>query len=208
MSQETSSLGKSFTNPPSQVLPHGTVGQLNETGAPGSNARVGIIHTPHGDIHTPAFVPVATNGTAKVVREQPVSLLVLAGALKAVSGEEADASGVQLQFSNTYHLLVPRALGLHCSSPTPTTCWCLLIWCWAQGAPGNGSNRGGGRVAQVHEQIWSNHHRQWRLPGCCPRCLLWCSADTCRCFLWIRSLRRTGLNSNERRSARTMSRAG
>jgi len=62
---------------------------VHKSTKPGSNARVGIIHTPHGDIHTPAFVPVATNG-----------------ALKAVSGEEADASGVQLQFSNTYHLLV------------------------------------------------------------------------------------------------------
>jgi len=62
---------------------------VHKSTKPGSNARVGIIHTPHGDIHTPAFVPVATNG-----------------ALKAVSGVEADETGVQLQFSNTYHLLV------------------------------------------------------------------------------------------------------
>ena len=29
--------------------------------------RTGIIHTPHGDIHTPAFVPVATQAAMKAV---------------------------------------------------------------------------------------------------------------------------------------------
>ena len=55
----------------------------------GSRARVGKITTPHGVIHTPAFVPVGTNG-----------------ALKAVDSRGADESGVQLMFCNTYHLLV------------------------------------------------------------------------------------------------------
>ena len=54
-----------------------------------SRARVGRIHTPHGVIDTPGFVPVATSA-----------------ALKAVTNEQADAAGVQLMFANTYHLLV------------------------------------------------------------------------------------------------------
>lgn len=76
---------------------------VHKSTKPGSNARVGRIHTPHGIIHTPAFVPVATNG-----------------ALKGVDSQQADAAGVQLQFSNTYHLLVhpgvdviQKAGGLH-----------------------------------------------------------------------------------------------
>ena len=54
-----------------------------------SRARVGCIHTPHGVIDTPGFVPVGTNG-----------------ALKAMSSEQAAECGVQLMFCNTYHLLV------------------------------------------------------------------------------------------------------
>jgi hypothetical protein len=69
-----------------------------------SNARVGRIHTPHGVIDTPGFVPVAT-----------------AAALKAVDVREMDdAAGQQLMFCNTYHLLlqpgpavVAAAGGLH-----------------------------------------------------------------------------------------------
>lgn len=54
-----------------------------------SRARVGRIHTPHGIIDTPGFVAVATNA-----------------ALKGVDFRDADASGQQLIFSNTYHLLL------------------------------------------------------------------------------------------------------
>ncbi|EQC35649.1 queuine tRNA-ribosyltransferase [Saprolegnia diclina VS20] len=54
-----------------------------------SRARVGRIHTPHGVIDTPGFVPVGTNA-----------------ALKGVTQREADAAGVQLMFANSYHLLL------------------------------------------------------------------------------------------------------
>ena len=56
---------------------------------PGSRARVGRIHTPHGVIDTPGYVPVGTNG-----------------ALKGLTNEQAADAGVQLMFANTYHLLV------------------------------------------------------------------------------------------------------
>ena len=68
-----------------------------------SRARVGRIHTPHGIIETPNFVPVGTNATAK--------------ALDSVLMDNLD---VQLMFCNTYHLmlhpgsqLIKDAGGLH-----------------------------------------------------------------------------------------------
>jgi queuine tRNA-ribosyltransferase len=68
-----------------------------------SRARVGRIHTPHGTIETPGFVPVATTGT-----------------LKHVLPTEAESIGSELMFCNTYHLLihpgpenVAKAGGLH-----------------------------------------------------------------------------------------------
>jgi len=51
-----------------------------------TNARTGIIHTPHGDIETPAFVPVGTQAT-----------------VKSLTPEELRTLGVQLFFVNTYH---------------------------------------------------------------------------------------------------------
>jgi queuine tRNA-ribosyltransferase len=68
-----------------------------------SRARVGRIHTPHGVIDTPGFVAVGTNAT-----------------LKAVDSLAVNASGLQLMFCNTYHLIlqpgsnvVKEAGGLH-----------------------------------------------------------------------------------------------
>lgn len=76
---------------------------LHASAKPGSRARVGRLHTPHGVVDTPGFVPVGTNG-----------------ALKAVTLADADAVGMQLMFCNTYHLLlqpgpapVEAAGGLH-----------------------------------------------------------------------------------------------
>ena len=54
-----------------------------------SNARVGRIHTPHGIIETPHFVPVATNAS-----------------LKCVSSEQLAQLDVDLIFCNTYHLML------------------------------------------------------------------------------------------------------
>lgn len=62
---------------------------LHQSTKPGSQARVGRIHTPHGIIDTPGFVAVATNG-----------------ALKGLTFADADASNQQLVFCNSYHLLL------------------------------------------------------------------------------------------------------
>jgi queuine tRNA-ribosyltransferase len=54
-----------------------------------SRARVGRIYTPHGNIDTPNFVAVGTNGT-----------------LKALDNKTVHEIGLQLMFCNTYHLLL------------------------------------------------------------------------------------------------------
>lgn len=50
-------------------------------------ARAGVIHTPHGDIHTPAFIPVGTKATVKSLD------------LGGIKSTTADAV-----LANTYHL--------------------------------------------------------------------------------------------------------
>lgn len=49
--------------------------------------RTGTIHTPHGDIHTPAFIPVATKAT-----------------VKTLTPEQVRSTGAQAILSNAYHL--------------------------------------------------------------------------------------------------------
>jgi hypothetical protein len=91
------------TFPPWEPRTHFRFEVLHRSRKPGSRARVGRIHTPHGVIETPAFVPVGTNA-----------------ALKALDERHSKEAGVQLTFCNTYHLLVHpgsdvvrRAGGLH-----------------------------------------------------------------------------------------------
>lgn len=55
--------------------------------ASGTHGRSGIIHTPHGDIHTPAFIPVATKAT-----------------VKTLTPEQVRSTGAQAILSNAYHL--------------------------------------------------------------------------------------------------------
>jgi queuine tRNA-ribosyltransferase len=52
-----------------------------------SGGRAGIIRTPHGDIRTPAFIPVGTKATVKAVRPDDVAAL-----------------GAQAVLANAYHL--------------------------------------------------------------------------------------------------------
>ncbi len=69
-----------------------------------SGARRGVIHTPHGDIQTPIFMPVGTQATVKSMTPEELK-------------EEVKA---QIILSNTYHLylrpgskLIREAGGLH-----------------------------------------------------------------------------------------------
>lgn len=57
---------------------------------PQSLARAGVIHTPHGDIETPAFVVVGTKGTVKSLKPEDMQEYV----------------GNQVALANTYHLFL------------------------------------------------------------------------------------------------------
>lgn len=68
-----------------------------------TRARLGTIHTPHGDVNTPVFMPVGTQAT-----------------VKAMKPEEVDKLGAEIILGNTYHLylrpghdIVREAGGLH-----------------------------------------------------------------------------------------------
>jgi len=54
-----------------------------------SGARTGIFCTPHGDIHTPVFMPVGTRAT-----------------VKALSPQELKDTSSQIILANTYHLML------------------------------------------------------------------------------------------------------
>jgi queuine tRNA-ribosyltransferase len=68
-----------------------------------SGARLGLLHTPHGDVETPAFMPVGTQAT-----------------VKTLTPEEVAAAGARIILGNTYHLylrpgreVIRGAGGLH-----------------------------------------------------------------------------------------------
>ncbi|MGK7912008.1 MAG: tRNA guanosine(34) transglycosylase Tgt [Synechococcus sp.] len=70
---------------------------------PHTRARAGIVHTPHGDIPTPCFMPVGTLAN-----------------VKTLTPEQVKAAGAYIILSNTYHLhlqpgedIVKDAGGLH-----------------------------------------------------------------------------------------------
>jgi queuine tRNA-ribosyltransferase len=70
---------------------------------PWSGARAGLLHTPHGVVETPVFMPVGTNA-----------------ALKSMTYDQVENCSAQIVLSNSYHLylrpghdLIARAGGLH-----------------------------------------------------------------------------------------------
>src|SRR5215472_10616191 len=54
---------------------------------PQTRARTGLLHTPHGTVETPVFMPVGTAGTVKAIRQSDLESL-----------------GVSILLGNTYHL--------------------------------------------------------------------------------------------------------
>jgi queuine tRNA-ribosyltransferase len=57
---------------------------------PHTRARAGLLHTPHGTIETPVFMPVGTQATVKGLTQRDL----------------ADDLGVKILLANTYHLYV------------------------------------------------------------------------------------------------------
>jgi queuine tRNA-ribosyltransferase len=73
------------------------------TVATDNHARHGVLTTPHGDVETPTFMPVGTQGS-----------------VKGLSPEEVAATGARIVLGNTYHLwlrpgadLIDQLGGLH-----------------------------------------------------------------------------------------------
>ena len=69
-----------------------------------TSARLGVLHLPHGDVLTPAFMPVGTQATVKTLTKEELETEVMASII----------------LSNTYHLylrpgheLIKKAGGLH-----------------------------------------------------------------------------------------------
>ena len=61
---------------------------------PKSNARAGVLHTDHGDIETPIFMPVGTVGSVKACHIRDIR----------------DAVKAQIILGNTYHLYLRPGL--------------------------------------------------------------------------------------------------
>lgn len=70
---------------------------------PDTGARAGVLHTPHGDIETPVYMPVGTQA-----------------AVKGMLPRDVKAAGSSIILANTYHLymrpgdkIIKDAGGLH-----------------------------------------------------------------------------------------------
>jgi queuine tRNA-ribosyltransferase len=68
-----------------------------------TGARAGLLHTPHGTVETPAFMPVGTHAT-----------------IRALTPEEVRGTGARIVLANTFHLMlrpgtdiIHKAGGLH-----------------------------------------------------------------------------------------------
>ncbi len=76
---------------------------------PTTHARAGVLHTPHGDIETPIFMPVGTKANVKGIPTETVKQL-----------------GAQIVLANTYHLSMrpgeaaSRSLAITTPSSSPT----------------------------------------------------------------------------------------
>ncbi len=60
-----------------------------EQSAHDGTARTGTLRTPHGEVPTPAFMPVGTRGT-----------------VKTVDSEDLERAGAEMVLANTYHLML------------------------------------------------------------------------------------------------------
>ena len=57
-----------------------------------TKARAGRLHTAHGDVRTPAFVPLATKAT-----------------VKGLLSQEVQGLGYDMVLGNTFHLMLTQA---------------------------------------------------------------------------------------------------
>src|SRR6266704_1504745 len=105
-----------------------------------TRARVGELHTPHGVVETPAFVPVGTQAS-----------------VKSLTPEDLRTIGVQILFGNTYHLhlrpgedVVEQFGGLgkfmHWNGVTMTDSGGFQVFSLARGMTRNDSQKNAGEL--------------------------------------------------------------
>jgi queuine tRNA-ribosyltransferase len=70
-------------------MPHAVAALTITSRDPSSRARAGLLHTAHGDVRTPAFVPLATKATVKGLQPSEVAAL-----------------GYDMVLGNTFHLML------------------------------------------------------------------------------------------------------
>jgi queuine tRNA-ribosyltransferase len=81
---------------PARLNAAGTAGTFEVVAsAPDSRARCGRLHTAHGVVHTPAFMPVATQGT-----------------VKGLTPAQLQEAGAEIILANAYHLALRPGAGL------------------------------------------------------------------------------------------------
>src|SRR2546430_14061630 len=71
-----------------------TAGPL-EIGARAGSARAGVLRLPHGEVRTPAFIPLASTAT-----------------VKTLDASEVEALGYDIVLGNTFHLVLQPAADL------------------------------------------------------------------------------------------------
>ena len=130
-----------------------------EVAARDGAARAGTIHTAHGPIETPAFIPLATKGS-----------------VRGLDGDEVAALGYELILGNTYHLFVSpgperiaAAGGLHgfmgWERALITDSGGFQVFSLAHGGVANevkGSGRSGGHSSKVEIREEGARFRSYR----------------------------------------------
>ena len=123
----------------------------------GTRARAGIIHTPHGDIETPAFIAVGTKAT-----------------VKALTPEMLKDVGVQAVLANTYHLYLQpgsqiiKAAGgfapfMNWKGPTMTDSGGFQVFSLGTAYDKGKSKVGNGKVASEKLQVASKSKKNLEL---------------------------------------------
>src|SRR5690606_40818529 len=78
------------------------------TELPGRLGRTGVIRTPHGEIHTPAFIPVGTQATVKAVLPETMKELGAQAVLANAYRSEEHTSELQSRENLVCRLLLEK----------------------------------------------------------------------------------------------------
>ena len=113
-------------------------------------ARLGA-HTPHGDVRTPAFVPLASTAT-----------------VKSLHASEVAALGYDLVLGDTFHLFIQPGAELISELAVCTSSWACnqLMSCWPTSIPSSPTRATGGGAGEAPPGATRSRRRRVpRYPG-------------------------------------------